>query len=120
MYLDQNYRIDGTGRTATTQDARRRARNLLEAVLFTAPGERVNRPEFGSGIYEMLFDANSDALETAADFLIRSAVQQHLADVLTVEALEVSRDEGTLQITLTYVLAGGDERLSDVFTRAGD
>lgn len=120
MYLDQSYRIDGTGRTAVTEDARHRARNLLEAVLFTAPGERVNRPEFGSGIYEMLFDANSEALETAADFLIRSAVQRHLADVLTIEALEVSRNDGEVRIMLSYVLAGDDERQSDVFTRAGD
>ena len=117
MFLSQPYRVDGTGRTATITDRHAHARNLVEAVLFTAPGERVNRPAFGSGIYEMLFDANSQALETAADFLIQSAIQQHLSDVVTVEALEVRRDEGTLEIVLTYGLRGAEERYTDTFTR---
>ena len=55
-YLDLPFHIDGSGRTATTEDRARRVRNLLETVLFTAPGERVMRPEFGSGILDMLFD----------------------------------------------------------------
>ena len=82
-YLDFPYHIDATGRTATTDSRARRVRNLLEAVLFTASGERVMRPEFGSGIPEMLFDSNSEALETAADFQIRASVQRHLSDVLS-------------------------------------
>ena len=116
-YLDQPYRGDGTGRTATTTDERRRVRNLLEAVLFTAPGERVNRPDFGSGVVEMLFDANSEALETAADFLIRSAIQRHLSNVLVLDSLEVSRNEGELQIVLTYTPLGSDERVEETLAR---
>jgi len=118
-HLDQPYGIDGSGRTATTDDSRRRVRNLLEAVLFTAPGERVNRPEFGAGVADLLFDANSEALETASGFLIRSAIQRHLSDVLVLDALEVSRDEGTLRIVLSYTPLGADERVSETFTREG-
>ncbi|MEM9318242.1 MAG: GPW/gp25 family protein [Pseudomonadota bacterium] len=117
MFLSQPYRVDGTGRTAAIQDAHAHARDLIEAVLFTAPGERVNRPTFGSGIYEMLFDANNQALETAADFLIQSAIQQHLSDIVTVEGLEIQRNEGLLEIKLTYGLRGEEERVTDTFTR---
>ena len=118
-YLDLPFHIDGSGRTATTQGRARRVRNLLEAVLFTAPGERVMRPDFGSGIPDMLFDSNSEALETAADFLIRASVQRYLSDVLVLDALEVSRNEGELNITVTYSLTGEEERQTETFTRGG-
>lgn len=111
------FRIDATGRTAAVPDRAAHVRDMIEAVLFTAPGERVNRPDFGSGLQEMLFDANSDALVTAADFLIRSALQQHLGDVVTIESLAVVRDEGTLSVTLVYALVGTGERMTDTFTR---
>ncbi len=102
--LSAPYRIDGTGRTATTGDFGRHARDMIEAVLFTAPGERINRPDFGSGLSELLFDSNNPALETAADFLIRSAIQKHLSDILTVTELTLQRAEGVVEITLSYVL----------------
>lgn len=111
------YRISGGGRTATTDEAGRHARDLIEAVLFTSPGERVNRPDFGSGLREMLFDTNSEALETAADFLIQSAIQRHLSDILTVTELTIRRDEGVLEISLAYVLRETGERDSQIFRR---
>ncbi len=118
-YLDFPYHIDATGRTATTDSRARRVRNLLEAVLFTVSGERVMRPEFGSGIPEMLFDSNSEALETAADFQIRASVQRHLSDVLVLEELTVNRDEGEMHITVTYSLVGEEERQTETFSRGG-
>ena len=102
--LSAPFRIDGTGRTATSDDFGRHARDMIEAVLFTAPGERINRPDFGSGLSELLFDSNNPALETAADFLIRSAIQKHLSDILTVTELSLQRAEGVVEITLSYVL----------------
>ncbi len=116
-YLDLSYRTDGSGRTAVTRDRNRRVRNLLEAVLLTAPGERVNRPEFGAGLLDLLFDANSEALETASEFLIRSSITRHLSDVLAIDALAVERDEGELRITLTYTVIGDDEQQTETFTR---
>ena len=117
MYLSAPYRIDGTGRTASTDDLRAHARDLIEAVIFTAPGERVNRPDFGSGILDMLFDANSQALETAAEFLIRSAIQKHLSDILTVSSLTLRRDEGLLEITFAYDLRATGEQFTDSIRR---
>jgi len=116
-YLTYPYGPDGSGRTGTTEDRATRVRNLLEAVLFTAPGERVMRPEFGSGIPDMLFDGNSEALETAADFLIRSSVQRYLSDVLVLDNLSIARNEGELEITVTYSLVGEEDRRTDTFSR---
>ncbi len=53
--LDFPYRISATGRSATTGDADH-VRDLIEQVLFTAPGERVMRPDFGSGLLALVFD----------------------------------------------------------------
>ena len=116
-WLSAPYRVDGSGRTAMTGDMRRHARDLIEAVLFTTPGERVNRPDFGSGLLDMLFDTNNQALETAADFLIQSAIQRHLSEVLTISQLALHRDEGVLEITLSYVLRETGEPVTDSFRR---
>ncbi|WP_374637598.1 GPW/gp25 family protein, partial [Paracoccus sp. (in: a-proteobacteria)] len=116
-WLSAPYRIDGSGRTAMTGDIRRHARDLIEAVLFTSPGERVNRPDFGSGLLDMVFDTNNQALETAADFLIQSAIQRHLSEILTVSELALHRDEGVLEITLSYVLRDSGETVTDSFRR---
>ena len=56
--LDFPYHVDGTGRSATT-GAADHVRDLIEQVLFTAPGERVMRPDFGSGLLALVFEPNS-------------------------------------------------------------
>ena len=65
--LDFPYHFDGRGRTATTgRDDH--IRDLIEQVLFTAPGERVMRPDFGSGLLALVFEPNSsDARRDHAD-----------------------------------------------------
>ena len=72
-YLDYPYHFDGRGRTAaTSNDAH--MRDLIEQVLFTAPGERVNRPDFGSGLMQLVFAPNSDELAAATQFLVQGAL----------------------------------------------
>jgi uncharacterized protein len=115
MHILTPYRVDGTGRTASTENLQAYARSLIEAVLFTAQGERVMRPDFGAGVLDLVFDTNSQALETAAEFLIRSGLQRHLSDVLSVADLALRREEGTLEITLSYVLRETGETLTDTF-----
>ncbi|MEM1076110.1 MAG: GPW/gp25 family protein [Pseudomonadota bacterium] len=118
-HLTHPFGPDGTGRIGTTEDRYMRARNLLLSVLLTAPGERLMRPEFGAGIQEMLFDSNSEALETAGDFLIRSSVQRYLSDVLVLDDLTINRNEGILEITVTYGLVGEDERRTETLVGGG-
>ena len=58
-------------------------------MLFTAPGERVNRPTFGSGVLRLVFEPGGAELATATQFLVQSALQQWLADVVEVQAVDV-------------------------------
>src|SRR6266852_4362067 len=83
-YMDFPFHVDQRGRSATT-DADDHVRDLIEQVLFTTPGERVNRPDFGCGLLQLVFMPNSDVLSAATQFLVQGALQRWLSDVIQVE-----------------------------------
>ena len=67
-------------------------RDLIEQVLFTAPGERVNRPEFGCGLKQLVFAPASDALAAATEQLVHGALIRWLDPVISVEKVAVDGD----------------------------
>lgn len=95
------FRIDGRGKTALA-DEDQHIKNLIEQVLLTAPGERVNRPTFGSGLNQLVFAPNSVELASATQFLVQGALQQWLGDVIKVEAVNIENRESTLHVTVQY------------------
>ena len=112
------FRFDGRGRTAMT-GGDEHVRQLIEQVLFTAPGERVNRPTFGCGIHQLVFAPNSDVLAAATQLTIQGALQQWLGDLIQLEAVEVESDDSRLSITVQYVVRRSLERRTETFTRGG-
>lgn len=118
MQIGYPFRIDGRGRTAST-DQDNHIRDLIEQVLFTIPGERVNRPEFGSGLMQLVFAPSSDELATATQFLVQGALQQWLGDLIQVEAVEVESEEATLRVTVQYVIRRNQQRQVAQFERGG-
>lgn len=116
MQIDYPFHFDGRGRTAqTTQD--NHIRDLIEQLLFTSPGERVNRPDFGSGLMQLVFAPNSDELATATQFLVQGALQQWLGDLIQVEAVQVESEESTLQVTVQYIIRRNQQRQVAEFSR---
>jgi len=109
MNIDFPYHFDSRGRTSATTDEDH-IRDLIEQVLFTSPGERVNRPTFGSGLLQLVFAANSDALAAATQLTVQAALQQWLGELIEVETVAVERDEGTLRVTLRYLIRRNQER----------
>jgi Bacteriophage baseplate protein W len=101
--LDFPYHFDGRGRTATTGTFDH-IRDLIEQVLFTAPGERVMRPDFGAGLLTLVFEPNSTTLAATTKFLVQSALQQHLSHLIAVSDVEVENIDATLQVTIRYVV----------------
>jgi phage baseplate assembly protein W len=101
--LDFPYRFDGRGRTATTGTADH-IRDLIEQVLFTSPGERVMRPDFGAGLLTLVFEPNSTTLAATATFLVQSALQQHLSHLIAVREVAVENIDATLQVTIRYAV----------------
>jgi hypothetical protein len=90
---------------------------MLEQLLFTNAGERVNRPEFGSGLMQLIFAPNSPELAAALQFTMRAAIQQYLGDVLDLLALDVTSEDSTLRITIKYALKRTGEVRTDTFER---
>jgi phage baseplate assembly protein W len=94
-------RIDGRGRTANADDEQY-LRGLVEQVLFTRPGERVNRPDFGSGVDALVFAPSGDELASATQALVHGALQRHLGDLVRVDQVDVQARESTLEVTVAY------------------
>ncbi len=116
MHLDYPYRIDGRGRTAQA-DPDAHIRDMIEQVLFTAPGERVNRPDFGCGLLSLVFAPNSAELAAATQFIVQGSLQQWLGDVIAVENVSVEASDGRLQVTVRYVVRRTGARQAAEFRR---
>jgi phage baseplate assembly protein W len=108
VHLDYPYGFDGVGRTAAAEHADH-IRDLIEQVLFTAPGERVNRPDFGSGLLGLVFEPGGNALAAATRASVEGALQRWLGDLIQVEAARVRSLDSTLEVSVQYV-----ERLTQV------
>ncbi|MGO4700728.1 GPW/gp25 family protein [Dyella sp. 2RAB6] len=112
--LDFPFAFDRRGRTALTDDDDH-VRDMIEQLLFTRPGERVNRPDFGSGLLQMVFAPNSPEIAAALQFTLQAALQRYLGDVINVGALQVTSDDAILQVDLSYtVLATGEVRTASI------
>jgi uncharacterized protein len=116
MQYNYPFRIDERGRTALVSEEVH-IRQMIEQVLFTAPGERVNRPNFGSGINELVFAPSSDELATATQFLVQGALQQWLGDLIHVESVEIESEESKLRVSVQYIIKQTQQRQIDKFTR---
>ena len=116
--IDFPFHFDERGRTATADDEGH-LRDLIEQLLFTSPGERVNRPDFGSGLLQLVFAPNSPELAAALQFTMQAALQRWLGDVIEVQELEVTSEDSTLRIDLSYVVRRTAEARTDTFTRGG-
>jgi phage baseplate assembly protein W len=117
MNIEYPFRLDAGGRTGSVKDDDH-IRQLIEQVLFTTPGERVNRPTFGSGLMQLAFSPNSAEVATATQFLVQGALQQWLGDVLQVQGVDVRSEESTLQVTVRYVVRRTQQAAVGVFSRA--
>ena len=116
IQIDYPFHIDGRGRTADT-DQNDHIRDLIEQVLFTAPGERVNRPTFGSGLMQLVFAPNSDELATATQFMIQGALQQYLSDLIQVQNVKVESEAAILQVTVEFIVLRNQQKQVARFSR---
>jgi Bacteriophage baseplate protein W len=116
LEIDFPFHVDGRGRSARTSGDEH-IRDLIEQVLFTVPGERVNRPSFGTGLMQLVFAPNSGELAAAVQFLVQGALQQWLGDLIQVEAVGVESDDATLRVAVTYMVRRDQQRQVAQFTR---
>ena len=110
------YQFDGRGH-CREDDQSTWVRGLIEQVLFTTPGERVMRPDFGSGLKELLFAPNSPELAAATEFTIQGALQQWLGDAIAVDKVEVTSEDSALRVRVQYTLRRDQQRAVAEFTQ---
>jgi len=116
MHIGYPFQINGSGRTNAASDDDH-IRHLIEQVLFTMPGERVNQPDFGSGLMQLVFGAPNDELVAATQFLIQGSLLQWLGDLIEVEGVDVSDREGRLEITVRYTVRRNQQQQVAHFER---
>lgn len=100
--LDYPLHFDGRGRSARVDESKY-IRDLIEQVLLTAPGERVMRPDFGSGVSQLLFGPASPEVAATTQFLVQGALEQWLGSLIDVEAVQVQARDNALSIEVRYL-----------------
>jgi len=109
MNIEFPFKIGGDGRTVAA-DHDRHIRDLIEQIIFTGPGERVNRPTLGSGFRQLVFAGNAPELAQATEYLLRSTLLQYLGDRIEIQELSAVPDDSALRVTVVYMVKRTQER----------
>jgi len=116
MNIDFPYQIATDGRTATTGKADH-VRDMIEILLFTNPGERVMRPDFGTGLLQYVYALNSPELAATMQVALQASLTRWLGDLIDLREAMVESIEAELRVTLSYALRATGEVRQDTFTR---
>jgi phage baseplate assembly protein W len=109
MNVDFPFHADNRQRTALTSDDDH-VRDLIEQLLLTGPGERVNRPAFGGGLQQLVFAGNGPELAATVQFMVQGNLQQYLGDLIQVDAVQVDAVDSTLEVRVDYVVRRTQQR----------
>ena len=116
MQIDYPFNIDNRGRTSDTT-GEDHIRDMIEQVLFTSPGERVNRPDFGSGLLRLVFEPNSDTLISSTQSIVQSSLQQWLGTLILIEAVQISGNDSTIEVVVKYTIRKTQQKQQDTFRK---
>ncbi len=117
MHVDFPFHYDHRGRTAETS-YEDHIRDMIEQVLFTAPGERVNRPTFGSGLLQLVFEPTGESIGPTTQVAVQGTLQQWLGELILVEAVQAESVDSTVRVTVQYVVRRTQQRQVARFQRA--
>jgi uncharacterized protein len=116
MNIEYPYQFDSRGRTAA-RSYNDHVRDMIEQLIFTNPGERVNRPDFGSGLMQLIFAGNSPELAATVQFTLQAAIQRWLGDVVQVQSVDVQAVDSTLTVNLSYLVRPTNQQQTTIYTR---
>lgn len=108
------FQIDSRGRT-TDADHDEHVRDLIEQLLFTSPGERVMRPDFGCGLLDLVFAPAGPELASTVELSVEAALRRWLGELIEVESVDITAADGTVRVELSYVVRATGRRRDDVF-----
>ncbi|MCK4764133.1 MAG: GPW/gp25 family protein [Candidatus Aminicenantes bacterium] len=93
--------VDGSGRIGGS-GGDEAIRSRIIQVLFTAAGERVHQPEFGSGLFNLVFEPNNTILLSSVEFTVGQALQRWLSDEILVDLVNVRQEEEIITVEVAY------------------
>jgi phage baseplate assembly protein W len=98
----------------------RALREQIEQILFTLPGERVNRPRFGCGVQRLVFSGANAETAASAEYIIQVNLTEFLGEAIAVDAVRVTADadQATLFVDILYTVRDTGEERADSFRRA--
>ncbi|ANP53278.1 phage baseplate assembly protein W [Streptomyces griseochromogenes] len=108
------FRADRRGRTAHARPAEH-VHDLIEQLLFTSPGERVMRPDFGCGLLDLVFAPNTPELVSTLELSVQAALQRWLGDLVEVVSLDIESGDDAVRVHLSYVVRATGAVREDVF-----
>lgn len=117
IYIDYPFHFDSRGRTALT-DYNDHICDMIEQFLFTNPGERVNRPDFGSGLLQMVFEPTSQEVAAALQHTVQAGLHRWLGDLIEIRGLKVESQDATLRVSIKYRVRQTGEVLTGTFERS--
>ena len=115
--IDYPFDFDDRGRTALTGEDDH-IRDMIEQFLFTRAGERVNRPDFGGGLLDVVFEPNSESLASTLQRNAQAGLQQYLGDLITVQVLVAATEDAVLRVDVRYLVKRTGEARTDTFERS--
>jgi hypothetical protein len=115
------FQFDGRGSTLDPNAGSQQnyIRQLVEQVLFTSPGERVNLPDFGSGLLQLPFAPNSIEMAAATQFSVQAALQKWLSNFVRVQSVTADVNEAVLTVALVYAPLNTDVTEIQTFVYGG-
>jgi uncharacterized protein len=117
IQIHHPFQFDNDGRTARCISYADHIRDMIEQILFTSPGERVNRPHFGCGVRQLIFSPNDDVQAAAAQVLIQGTLQQELGPLIDVEVVDVQKNDASLRVLVQYTIQPAQQRRTDQFVQ---
>ena len=86
------------------RDYPKHVKQLMLQVLFTNPGERINRPDFGCGLRKMVFAPNSEATASLLQVLIMQSLERWLGKLIEINKITVKALGERLEVNIVYVI----------------
>jgi phage baseplate assembly protein W len=102
QFVYQPFKLrDDRGALAVTSDADRHLRDKILAVLFTAPGERVNAPRFGVGLDRAVFEPLDELTVAAIEFRIAEGMRRELGEEALIDSVDIASDPDSGQLLIS-------------------
>jgi phage baseplate assembly protein W len=87
-----------------TADADLHLKDKIMAVLFTAPGERVNNPRFGAGLNRAVFEGLNELTLSAIEYRVSEGLRRDVGDEILLDSIDITSNPvgGELLLTIVY------------------